>query len=121
MGDGKVADWVIGQLKKQSAKDEAPFFLACGFYRPHLPWYVPRDYFEKFPLEKIELPRVLRNDFDDIPAAGRKMAKPNADLRKVIEHGEWKKAVRGYFASIAFTDKMLGRVLDALAASPLGV
>ena len=117
MGDGKVAEWVIGQLKKKRAKDDAPFFLACGFFRPHLPWYVPRGYFEKFPLDEIELPRVLQSDLDDIPAAGLKMAKRNGDHRKVTEHQQWKKAVQGYLASIAFTDKMLGRVLDALDAS----
>ena len=46
------------------------------------------------------------------------MAKRNGDHRTVIKHGQWKPAVQGYLASIAFTDKMLGRVLDALDASP---
>ncbi len=54
MGDWQVADWVIDQLGKEHDK---PFFLACGFFRPHLPWYVPQEYFDKFPLESIMLRR----------------------------------------------------------------
>ncbi len=50
MGDWQVADWVIDQLGKEHDK---PFFLACGFFRPHLPWYVPQEYFDRFPLEGI--------------------------------------------------------------------
>ena len=53
MGDTQVVDWVIGQLQ---ARHETPFFLACGIYRPHLPWYVPREYFEEFPVERVQLP-----------------------------------------------------------------
>ncbi len=42
MGDSKNADWAIRELGKKQNK---PFFLVCGFYRPHLPWYVPRNLF----------------------------------------------------------------------------
>ena len=45
MGDYQVADWIIGQLKRDHDK---PFFLACGIYRPHLPWYVPQKYFDLY-------------------------------------------------------------------------
>ncbi|MEO2017203.1 MAG: sulfatase-like hydrolase/transferase, partial [Fuerstiella sp.] len=41
--DGKVADWVVSELEKSHEK---PFFLACGFTKPHLPWYVPQEYFD---------------------------------------------------------------------------
>ncbi|MEM8671065.1 MAG: sulfatase [Planctomycetota bacterium] len=115
MGDAKVADWVIEQLGKQHDK---PFFLACGMYRPHLPWYVPTKYFEQYPLDDIQLPQTLENDLADVPAAGIKMAKPNGDHAKVTQNNQWKRAVQGYLASIAFTDTQLGRVLDALDASP---
>lgn len=114
MGDAKVANWVAEQLGK---KHQQPLFLACGFYRPHLPWYVPKKYFDRFPLDEIQLPKVFGDDLQDIPEAGKKMAKPGGDHRKVVKHGQWKQAVQGYLASIAFTDTMLGRVLDALDAS----
>ena len=65
MSDWKVADWVISQIQQ---KHEKPLFLACGFFRPHLPRYVPPQYFDMYPLENITLPEVNENDLDDIPS-----------------------------------------------------
>src|SRR5262249_20803166 len=91
--------------------------LACGLFKPHLPWYVPEKYFDMFPLDKITLPSVKQDDLDDVPPIGKKMAKANGDHANVIKYGQWKKAVQGYLASIAFADAQLGRVLEALDAS----
>ena len=116
MGDHKVVDWAISQMGKPHAK---PLFLAVGLYRPHLPWYVPKKYFDLYPIEKITLPKVNGDDLDDVPAIGKKMAKPNGDHRIVTEHGKWKEGVQAYLASIRFTDTELGRLLDAFAKSDL--
>ncbi len=115
MSDHKVVEWVTDQLQQDRDK---PFFLACGIFRPHLPWYVPQKYFDQFPLEGIQLPKVLETDLDDVPAAGRKVAKPDKDHSRVLAHNQWKHAVQGYLASIAFTDAQVGRLLDALDTSP---
>lgn len=115
MGDYEVARWVGAQLGKRHTD---PMFIACGMTRPHLPWYVPRKYFDQFPLDSIQLPEVRQDDLDDVPSGGLKMAKPNGDHARVVEHGQWKKAVQGYLASIAFCDAMVGRVLRALETSP---
>lgn len=115
MGDHKVVSWVIDQLHSDHGR---PFFLACGIFRPHLPWYVPPSYFERFPLDKIELPKVLETDLEDVPLAGRRMANPEKDHSRVVGHDQWKRAVQGYLASIAFADDQVGRLLDALDASP---
>ena len=114
MGDHQVVDWVIDQL--HAAHDE-PFFLACGIFRPHLPWYVPKKYFDGLP-DDIQLPKVLGTDLDDVPIAGRKLAKPTGDHSKVLGHGQWEPAVRGYLASISFTDFQIGRLLAAFDSSP---
>lgn len=114
MGDAQVVDWVTSQLSQKQAK---PFFLACGLFRPHLPWYVPQKYYDLFPLDKLSLPDVKDDDLDDVPPIGRRMAKPNGDHAKVLKHNQWRKAVQGYLASIAFADAQLGRVLDALEKS----
>jgi len=114
MGDWKVADWAIGELKK---KHEDPFFLACGFFRPHLPWYVPQKYFDMYPADKVTLPNVKEDDLDDVPPIGKRMARPEGDHRKVIEHNQWRKAVQAYLASISFTDACVGRVIDGLDSS----
>lgn len=115
MGDAKVADWVIEQLSQEY---DRPFFLACGMYRPHLPWYVPPEYFEALPENEIRLPETRDDDLDDVPPAGIRMARPQGDHRRVLKYNQWKPAVRGYLASIAFVDRQIGRVLDALEDSP---
>jgi len=115
MDDFRVATWVSQQLGR---KHDKPFFLACGFFRPHLPWYVPKKYFDRFPLDKVTLPNVNENDLDDVPPIGRQIARPQGDHRKVVEHHQWRQAVRGYLASISFCDTMVGKVLDALDRSP---
>ena len=115
MGDAKTADWICGQLGR---KHDRPFFLACGFYRPHLPWYVPEPHFKKFPLPSVKLPDVKENDLEDIPRAGRRIANPGGDHRAVVAGGQWKQGVQGYLASIAFVDRQIGRVLDALERGP---
>jgi arylsulfatase A-like enzyme len=114
MGDWQVADWVIGKL---NAKHEKPFFLGCGFFRPHLPWYVPQKYFDLYPADKIALPNIKEDDLDDVPPLGRKIAKPDGDHARVVKHGEWRRAVQGYLASITFVDACVGRVVDALDKS----
>ena len=113
--DYRTADWVIEQLGKTHDK---PFFLGCGLYKPHMPWYVPKKWFDKFPLDSIQLPPSPPDDLSDVPPAGVKMAKPDADHARMLESGRWKEAVQGYLAAIAYTDMNLGRVLDALDKSP---
>jgi len=114
MGDRKVAAWAAKELGK---KHDKPFFIACGFFRPHLPWYVPRKYFDMYPPDKVTLPNVNDNDLDDVPEPGKKMAKPQGDHAKVIKYKQWRKAVQGYLASITFVDTCVGRVIDALDKS----
>ena len=116
MPDFKVADWTIEQLNKQHDK---PFFLGCGFYRPHVPWYVGKKWFEKFPRESIKLSEVLEKDGDDISGYAKKLTYSAAAPRHswVLENDEWKHSVQAYLASIHFVDHQLGRVLDALENS----
>lgn len=115
MGDSQVVEWATGELQK---KQDRPFMLGCGIFRPHLPWYVPPKYFEMYPLDKVTLPNVKEDDLDDVPAMGRRFARPQGDHAKVIRHNQWRKAVRSYLACISFADACVGRVMDALDAGP---
>jgi arylsulfatase A-like enzyme len=114
MGDYRIASWIIAQLER---KHDNPFFLACGFHKPHMPWNVPKKYYDLYPLESIQLPPFLTNDLADVPAAGEKMAHAFGDHARVTEAGKWKQAIQGYLAAISFLDAQVGRVLDALEKS----
>ena len=116
MGDGQMIQRAADYLSKPSEK---PFFLATGIYRPHLPWYAPRQYFDLYPLETIELPEIKEDDLDDVPPVGRELAAARlADFELVKESGQYRAAVQAYLASISFADAMVGRLLDALDESP---
>ena len=114
-GDYLVSEWVGKELLKEHEK---PFFLACGIYRPHEPWFVPKKYFDAFPIEKIQLPPGYReDDLNDLPAQGKRLG-PNRYFEHIRKHKQWKNGVQGYLASIYFADTMLGRVLDNLEKGP---
>ena len=114
-GDYSVSQWIGQQLGKQH---DQPFFLACGIYRPHEPWFVPGQYFDQFPLDEIQLPPGYReNDLDDLPEVAQRRAR-NRYFAHIQKHQQWKHAIQGYLASIAFADAMVGRVLDALDRGP---
>ncbi|MEC8557428.1 MAG: sulfatase [Planctomycetota bacterium] len=92
-----------------------PFFLACGIFRPHLPWYVPKEFFELYPIDEVALPQVLEGDLEDIPAAGKAFAKARqTDLESIRKAGRYRDAVQAYLASISYADYQVGRVLSAL-------
>lgn len=116
-GDYQSVKWVSDQLSK---KHDRPFFLACGLYRPHLPWFAPKKYFEMFPLEDIQLPKMLENDWDDLPERAKKLAGGSKRVYhdNVLKHDLHKEAVQAYLAAIAYADAMVGRLLEALDESP---
>lgn len=114
-GDYLVAEWVSRQLADQRNE---PFFLACGIYRPHEPWFVPKKYFEPFPLDSIQLPKGYKeDDLEDLPPEGKRRG-PNRYFAHIQNHGQWNQAIQSYLASIHFADAMLGKVLQALDESP---
>jgi len=112
-GDYSSVEWISEQLKQ---KHDKPFFLAAGIYRPHLPWYVPQKYFDKFHLEDIQLPLLMQNDLDDVPVKGQAVAR-NRYHERVLEAGLWKEAVQGYLASINYADELVGKLLKDLSES----
>lgn len=121
MADFKSVDFIIDQMNQKT--HNKPLFLACGIYRPHLPWYVPKKYFDMFPLDKVKLPELKDGDFTRLSPRAKGIALRGSDSEgkgyhaHVVDAGQWKPAVQGYLASIAFADAMLGRLLDALDES----
>ena len=114
MPDYKVVSYGIEKLGQ---KHDKPFFLAIGLVKPHMPFSVPKKYFDMFPLETIQLPPHREDDLDDVPAAGIKMAKPDGDHAAIVKSGRWKDAVQAYLATIAFCDGQVGRLIEGLQKS----
>lgn len=113
--DGQTSRWAVRQLR---ARHERPFFLAVGIYRPHDPQYAPSEYFDEHPLAGVEIPSILPQDLDDIPAIARRYTRSANSYEAMIrKHNALQSATRGYLAAVTFADAMIGRILTALAAS----
>ncbi|MDA0588561.1 MAG: sulfatase [Planctomycetota bacterium] len=111
--DGRTAAKACELLAQH--KDE-PFFLAVGFVRPHVPFVAPRPYYAPFPFDQMTLPKKLEGDWDDIPKAGINY---KTSLNMKMDLRRQRKAVGGYYASVAYMDAQVGKVLDALENSGL--
>ena len=117
MPDYESAQWAKDRLAEQH---DQPFFLGVGFLRPHVPWHVPKKWFDLHPPDELEMPPYLPDDMEDIPDIGRRIADlpmmPTTEW--AIETGEWKYIVQAYLACVSFVDHYVGVVLDALEKSP---
>ena len=109
MADYQVVDWARYELGR---KHEKPFYLACGLFRPHMPWEVPQKYFDMHPLEDIPDLVVQKNDLEDAADHGRR-----SWHKFVLENKQWKKVIQAYLASISFADAQLGRLMEGLENS----
>lgn len=113
--DHLTASWAADQLRKDHDK---PFFLAVGFSKPHLPFYTPKEFWDRFPADKHYVPEINEDDFDDILLpTGKPAGSKSADYLWLEENGLLNEAARAYLACSSFADHCVGVVLDALRES----
>jgi arylsulfatase A-like enzyme len=132
-GDELNAQWAVKRLRELAqSKKQKPFFMGVGFVRPHTPLIVPQKYFDLFPLESIELPKILKADADDTfkhtvtskedDRSGDRGTKMLDSL--VASYGgdrklALKKFIQAYLASVASVDDLMGDILEALKETGL--
>ena len=90
-------------------KEDAPFFLAVGLVRPHVPFVAPESCFAPYPVRDVVIPSVVVNS--NVPEQA--LTRQNEKIWKMNEDQK-KKAISGYMASVRFMDQQVGRILDAL-------
>lgn len=116
MPDVASANWAIQRLNRDY---EDPFFMAVGFLRPHVPWYVPQKWFDLHPMDSIITPPYNSDDWNDIPSIVKQIDEltmmPTTEW--AIENGEWKNIVQAYLASVSFVDHYVGEILETLENS----
>ncbi len=121
LSDPKIADWAAERLSQEYEK---PFLLMAGFHRPHTPLTSPKELWEMFDRENIELPPLNPSDLKDMPWPGKQVAiagyqdMENGHYKMITERGHQRDIVKAYLAACAFVDAQVGKVLHALDRSP---
>jgi iduronate 2-sulfatase len=119
MYDEQIADWAINKISK---KQDKPFFMACGFIRPHVPYTAPQKYFDLYDKDSIIVPVVPEDEFNDIPMMGKSIAFGSTPLGGWYDVNRKKEIlpelVHSYLACVSFVDDQIGKVLRALENSP---
>jgi len=105
--DGKIATEAIRLMEQRT---DRPFFLAVGFFRPHVPCVAPKKYFDMYKLDEMVVPRGMLNDRETKPAPALTVEPANYGLSEA----DCREMVRSYYASTTFMDAQVGRLLDAL-------
>jgi arylsulfatase A-like enzyme len=115
--DHQAAEWAVNQLQ---ADHDKPFLLMVGFLRPHVPWYVPKKWFDLYDKEQLTLPPYKKDDLDDVPAMAKEISilKQMPRTEWAIANKQWRNIVQAYLACISFSDHQVGKLLDALENSP---
>lgn len=117
--DGRITERATEAIRRMSEKDQS-FFLAVGYWRPHLPFVAPKKYWDLYDPESIPAPNSVTP-----PANAPSIAlHPNAEVHgyghvpkgplsaELVNHLR-----HGYYASISFLDDQIGKLLDALQAA----
>ncbi|WP_166831286.1 sulfatase [Thalassoroseus pseudoceratinae] len=121
--DGRVAMETIKRLqsaKRRRDNDDTPFFIAAGFARPHLPFSVPKKYWDLYDPAMLPLPQHEELPQDAPKVAGKRGGeitnyKPVPTDRNAVFSEELKRTlIHGYYASTSFVDTQIGKVLDEL-------
>lgn len=113
--DGIISQRAVEELRRFKQTGE-PFFLAAGFYRPHMPLTAPKKYWDMYDRAQIKLPADFRQEDDGIPRYDWDEVRRYGDCpwRGPMPEAKAREIIQGYHASVTFVDAQIGRVLDEL-------
>jgi len=120
--DGAQTDLAIETLKRIKDQDQ-PFFLALGYYRPHLPFAAPKKYWDMYNRDSVPMPNnpsqpegapaFAMNSMYELRAYAGTSTKPHPidgtigeDSTRLLKHG--------YLASVSYVDACVGKLLGAM-------
>lgn len=119
--DGLYAQQAIQKLKELS-KMNAPWFLAIGFQKPHLPFVAPKKYWDLYNREEIVLakfqqltkgtPRYAYHNFGELRSYSD--IDNNLKVGQRIEESKQRELIHGYRACVSYIDAQIGKILNAL-------
>ncbi len=120
-GDGQIAIEAAARITAAAVNKDQPFFIACGFLKPHLPFVAPKKYWDLYDPKTVPMPQVTavpENAPSYAPQFGGELRQYSDMPREgAISEERTRRLIHGYYAATSYTDAQIGRVLDALDAS----
>ncbi|MDG1896298.1 MAG: sulfatase [Fuerstiella sp.] len=120
--DAQMAEFQLANKAATTLQEDfdKPFFMSIGFFRPHVPLYVPPKWFDLYEADSFQLPPSPKSDLDDLPKnfLGINDYAVAPTHAEVVKHGKQRSLTHAYLASISFVDHCVGMVVDALKSSP---
>lgn len=115
--DGVIASRSVQDLQRLARQDQ-PFFLAVGFFKPHLPFVAPQKYWDLYDREQIHLPETYHRPQDaprqSIHSWGELRAYSDIPARGPLTDEQARTLIHGYYACVSYTDAQIGKLLDEL-------
>lgn len=120
--DGALALQAIKTMDELKDGDE-PFFLALGFHKPHLPFSVPKKYWDMYDRNEVPL-APHREEVENAPGLAYHSWGELRNYSDIPQQGplsmeKEREVIHGYWASVSYVDAQLGLVLDHLKATGL--
>ena len=119
--DFRTSSYAVKFLQRNHTK---PFFLNVGIYKPHSPFFAPKEYFDDYPTATLAMPTLKEDDWKDLPFGAAKLLEDKKwfwkGMMQAVEEDPdayWE-FIQAYQSCASFADAMLGRVIDALDESP---
>ncbi|MCO8124003.1 sulfatase [Stieleria sp. TO1_6] len=112
--DGRITELAM-QAIQERAKSKTPFFLAVGFWKPHLPFNAPKKYWDLYDRDQItgpvcpewpeDTPRIAWHNSQELLGKSKPVTLTPSDQQQ-LRHG--------YLAAISYMDAQVGRLLEEL-------
>jgi iduronate 2-sulfatase len=114
--DGEITNKTISDLRRM-AKSKQPFFIATGFWRPHLPFNAPKKYWDLYDAAKIPLANnrfPIKNAPDFLSSSREIFGQYTANEGFPDDTAFHRKSIHGYLASVSYIDAQIGRIMEEL-------
>ncbi len=113
--DDEVAFKAVRKIHDYARSDDPrPFCLVASFTHPHDPFAVPREYWDRYRHEDINMPVIPRLPREELDAHSQRLHDHIGVAEANMSDDDVRLARHGYYAAISYIDDQLAKLLDAV-------